>query len=345
MTHRTLSSDGAGLFALGALAVLMLVVLTSFAPAFGIVPQHAVTEQGVRLKGVGPDSPILYDNDWWFDVFDNNYLWAQASLGKADLRGNIVTLDMWDWQKGYHYKMQQCVDDANKALKLARDSGLRHIPDLTLGSDRVLERPASGRIEDTVPQETPGSRLIVAEARKASPARPLAIVVGGPLTTVANALLINPEIAPNIVVFGLTVSYYGYNGKDGWSTYIVAKKAPLVEWATRSFWDKDSVFTAEHFEVLPDNPFTQDMKRFIRTDLGRANQLGDGAPLVWLYHPKCWKDVKVREAVWRGPATDFVEVAEGQPGDVLEIPKAQTDLTECRKEFFRVLTDPELYRK
>lgn len=345
MMHRTLSSGGVGRCAFRALAVLMLVVLTSFAPAFGVVPEHAVTEHGVRLRGVGPDSPIVYDNDWWFDVFDKNYLWAQASLGKADLRGNIVTLDMWDWQKGYHYKMQQCVDDANKALKLARDSGLRNIPDLTLGSDRVLERPASGRIEDTVAQETPGSRLIVAEARKASPARPLVIVVGGPLTTVANALLTDPEIASSIVVFGLTVSYYGYNGKDGWSTYIVARKAPLVEWATGSFWDKDSVFTAKHFDALPDNPVTQDMKRFIRTDLGRANQLGDGAPLVWLYRPKCWKGVKVREAVWHGPATDFVEVSEGQPGDVLEIPKAQTDLTECRREFFRVLTDPDLFAK
>lgn len=327
------------------LAFFALIVLSVSTTALGIVPKHTVTEQGVRLKGVGPDNPILYDNDWWFDVFDNNYLWAQASLGKADLRGNIVTLDMWDWQKGYHYKMQQCVDDANKALRLARDSGLRNIPDLTLGSDHVLERPASGRIEDTMAHPTPGSQLIVAEARKASPARPLVIVVGGALTTVANALLTDPEIAPNIVVFGLTVSYYGYNGKDGWSTYIVAKKAPLVEWATRSFWDKDSVFTAEHFDVLPDNPFTQDMKRFIRTDLGRANQLGDGAPLVWLYHPKCWKGVKVHEAVWRGPATDFVEVAEGQTGDVLEIPKAQTDLAECRSEFFAVLTNPDLYAK
>ena len=317
----------------------------SLAPAFGIVPEYTLTEQGVVLKGVGADNPILYDNDWWFDVFDNNYLWAQASLGKADLRGNIVTLDMWDWQKGYLYKMQQCVDDATKALKLARDSGLRNIPDLTLGSDRVLERPASGRIEDTVPQPTPGSRLIVAEARKASPQKPLLIIAGGALTTVANALLADPDIAPNIVVFGLTVSYYGYNGKDGWSTYIVAKKALLVEWATRSFWDRDSVFTAAHFDVLPDNPFTADMKRFIRTPLGRANQLGDGAPLVWLYNPKCWRGVKLRKAVWRGPATDFVEVAEGEPADVLDIPKARTDLEECRKEFFRVLTHPDLFRK
>lgn len=34
---------------------------------------------------------------------------------------------------------------------------------------------------------------------------------GGPLTTVANALLTNPEIAPNLVVFNLTVAG-GYNG-------------------------------------------------------------------------------------------------------------------------------------
>ncbi|MBN1513366.1 MAG: hypothetical protein JXB13_15220 [Phycisphaerae bacterium] len=306
--------------------------------------RYCLDEQGLRLEGVGPDNPIIYDNDWWFDVFDNNYLWAQASLGRADVRGNIVTRDMWDWQKGYHYKMRQCVDDAKKALALARDSGLRTIPEPTLGSEQVLERPPSGRIEDTLVHPTAGSRLIVAEARKASPAKPLLIIVGGALTTVANALLTDPDSAPNIVVFGLTVSYYGYNGKDGWSTYIVARKARLVEWATRSFWDKDSVFRAEHFEGLQDNPFTRDMKRFIKTDLGRANQLGDGAPLVWLYNHRCWRGAKMRRAVWRGPATDFIEIAEGETGDVLDIPKAQTDLEQCRKEFFRVLSDPGLFR-
>ena len=74
-------------------------------------------------------------------VLDNNYLWAQGSLGHANLRGNIVTRDMWDWQRGYHYKMEVCMKDAEKALKLARDSGLKHIPDLTRGSDQVLLRP------------------------------------------------------------------------------------------------------------------------------------------------------------------------------------------------------------
>jgi hypothetical protein len=90
-------------------------------------------------------------------------------------------------------------------------------------------------------------------------------------------------------------------------------------------------------------PFTLDMKRFIKTDLGRANQLGDGAPLVWLYNPKCWQGTKIRKAVWRGPATDFVEAEEGEAGDVLDIPRSQTDLLESRKEFFRVLTQPGLF--
>lgn len=50
----------------------------------------------IHLKGVGPDNSIVYENDWYFDVFDNNYLRAQTSLGEARLRGNIVSRDMWD---------------------------------------------------------------------------------------------------------------------------------------------------------------------------------------------------------------------------------------------------------
>jgi hypothetical protein len=306
------------------------------------VPEYRIAEGAVQIKGVGPDNPIVYDNDWWFDVFDNNYLWAQTSLGQAKLRGNIVSRDMWDWQKGYQYTFAQSWDDADKAITLARDSGLKNIPDLTRGADRVLLRPETGRIEDTVPQATDGSRLIVAEAKKASPEKPLLVVVGGPQTTVANALLTNPEIAPNLVVFNLTVTG-GYNGKDGWSAYIVAKRTRSVDWGQGEFWDKDSVFTTQDFGVLPDNPFTMDMKRFIRTDLGRANQLGDGAPLVWLWHPPCWTGAEPWRAEWDGASLRYTAVPAGERGDVLVIPKASTNLKASRDEFFRVLMAPGLF--
>ena len=75
---------------------LMVAVLHFLSPSLGQAeaPEHSVVEGGVQLRGVGPQNPIIYDNDWWFDVFDNNYLWAQTSLGNTDLRGNIVSRDM-----------------------------------------------------------------------------------------------------------------------------------------------------------------------------------------------------------------------------------------------------------
>ncbi len=159
---------------MGAIRALSVIygVLVGMTPAQASLPNYSVENGVVKLANVSPDNPIIYDNDWWFDVFDNNYLWAQASLGHAKLRGNIVSRDMWDWQKGYLYKMEDCVKDAAKAIELARASGLKKIPDATPGSDRVLSRPESGRIEDTTPQPTDGSRLIVAEAQRASRARP-----------------------------------------------------------------------------------------------------------------------------------------------------------------------------
>jgi hypothetical protein len=57
-----------------------------------------------------------------------------------------------------------------------------------------------------------------------------------------------------LVVFNLTVAG-GYNGKDAWSPYIVAKKTRLVDWATGTFRDKNSVFTKKHFKALPKNAF------------------------------------------------------------------------------------------
>jgi hypothetical protein len=160
---------------------------------------------------------------------------------------------------------------------------------------------------------------------------------------VANALLTNPDISANLVVFNLTVSSHGYNGKDAWSPFIVARKTRLVEWATGTFWDKNSVFTVRHFEVLPKNAFCDDMRRLIKSDLGQANQLGDGAALVWLWRNECWRDVKLRRAVWRGDSVRFEEVKPGGEADVLDIPKQETDLKASRDEFFRVLTLPGLF--
>lgn len=315
--------------------------------AWAVVPPHELKDGVVHLTGVGPDNPVIYDNDWWFDVFDNNYLWARASLGRVDLRANIVSRDMWEWDAGYKYSMQRCIDDANKALSLARDSGLKNIPDIISGSDEVLRPPASGRIEETVPKSSPGALKIIEEARKATQEKPLILICGGPLTTAANALLMAPDIAGRMIVFDILVSHYGYNGKDGWAAYVVAKKARYVDWGGRGrgFWDRNAVFVAKDFETLPKNPFCDDMRRLIKSDLGQANQLGDGAPLVWLFNPQCWTGAEIHGAAFRGKAVEFTLAKPGEAGDVLVIPKAATDMRQCHDEFFRVLRDPALFKK
>lgn len=317
--------------------ILMLLHASPFIQAK--VPKYTVNENGVHIQGIDDSNPILYDNDWWMDIFDAYYLWAQTSLGKARLRGNIVTRDMWDHPK-YQYSMQDCIQNGEKALELARKSGFDNIPNLTLGADQALQRPESGKIEDTKATASPGTELIIREARLASPEKPLVIFVGGPLTTVANALLLEPEIGENMVVFTLTVSEYGYNGKDGWSVYVTAKRTYLVDWGMGKFWDRNSVLRPEHFKDIPKSPIGDEMRRFIQTDLGQANQMGDGSATVWFYNNRCWRGVEERGVEYKGPAT---VLPKREPSEVLGIPKEKSDLEEMRKEFFRVMNDPRVY--
>ena len=48
--------------------LLCIAVLATTPPALAVVPDHTIENGAVHFKGVGPDNPILYDNDWWFDV-------------------------------------------------------------------------------------------------------------------------------------------------------------------------------------------------------------------------------------------------------------------------------------
>lgn len=123
---------------------------------------------------------------------------------------------------------------------------------------------------------------------------------------------------------------------------MVAKQAPLVEWAPGSFWDKNSVLRPEHFEALPDTPINHEMKRFIQTDLGAANQMGDGAAIVWQSRPSCWQAAIPMEARYEGNAVRYS--SDGESPELLTIPKAASDLEAMRSEFFRVITDERLYK-
>lgn len=203
--------------------------------ALALPPDHRMVDGQLVVAGVSTDCPMIYDNDWWQDVPDAAYLWTKASLGECDLRGNIITRRTFGWEQGYAHKLQEQVDDCQKLLSLARESGLRHVPEPVLGAVEALRRPESGKIEDTKFERSRGSELIVAEARKATREKPLLVFIGGSCTTMAAAYLADPSVVDRTLVFQIDGG--GYNGSDGWAWRIVMERCRFANWARGYFWD------------------------------------------------------------------------------------------------------------
>lgn len=327
------------------LVSLIVVVFPRITLARGV--KYAVADKGLTIEGVSAACPMIYDNDWWFDTPDKNYLWAKASLGEADLRGNIVSRDMWDWRNGYLYKLEQGMEDARKSIAIARRSGLRNIPDPVAGSDRAFERPKSGKIEDTKVFRSPGSDLIVAEARKATPQKPLLVFVGGPLNTVANAYLTDASIAEKMIVF--MTDLRGYNGKDPWANTIVATRCKLINYGAHIWWPQrpePPAMPLERFKELPKNEMTADIERIARWFWERSTKkdrpdrddgFADGAPIFLVFNPKTWTAVQRQQV----NGVFNVRDVSSESYDLLDA--RRLDYRQMSEDFFTLLRNPAVY--
>jgi hypothetical protein len=58
--------------------------------------------------------------------------------------------------------------------------------------------------------DSPGARLIISEAKKCSPDKPLYVVCGAALTNIASALLIDPSISKNVIVVWIGGQEYSF---------------------------------------------------------------------------------------------------------------------------------------
>ena len=188
-------------------------------------------------------------------------------------------------------------------MAIVRESGFRNVPGLTVGADRVLAPPESGRVEDLEPVPSAGADLIVREARAASPEKPLVVVVGGPLTTVASALLIDPEIGERLVV--LMTDIDGYNGTDPWANAVAATRAKLANFGASPLWwpqrPEPPVLPLDRCEALPDGPMAAEVRRVARMFWERSTRadrpdrddgFADGAGLFLLTRPESWLEVR-----------------------------------------------------
>lgn len=304
--------------------IVVLMVLIGQRDVLAEAPRYRVADGGVVIENVSAECPIIYDNDWWKDVPDAAYLWAKASLGTARLRGNIVSRDMWNWREGYTYQLEQGMADAKSLLQAATESGLKNIPLPIAGADEALQRPENGKIEETRFKPSAGSQLIVQEAQQATTERPLLVFAGGPCTTVAAAYLTDPSIADRMIVFQIDGG--AYNGQDGWSWEIVQQRCKFVNWAKGYFWGDWSPWTPDRFRTLPKSPLSDALRHYASSDLGRANQWGDGAWIFALYQPHS------------------IQGCEDLDGTAITVPRQKTNVTAMAEEFFETMADPAVYR-
>lgn len=196
---------------------------------------------------------VFYDNDDYRDTYTDEYLLSLASAGTIQLKGLVTTYSADSAEYNLFVKGRQQI------INKARKSGFMNLPDAIAGPNVTLKRPASNRVEDTKPLNSKAGRAIVKAALAATPAKPLVIVAGGQLTSIADAYLQDPAISDHVIVSGI----FGardktYNaGLDPWAWTIVLLKFRCL---SISDSNSDSLYNRVFKTACPRTP----KKRFAR---------------------------------------------------------------------------------
>lgn len=205
----------------------------SVLPVFAVIVLLVVQATAVPLP-FDRSCPVFYDNDEELDQQADCVVMAMASAGKIHLAGMCTTWpDDIGWVPAGYF--ESAYSNLVHAISVARESGFTGIPDATRGASRLLRKPASGKINDTKAPGSAAAREMVRLSRKASYRKPLVVVVGGPIGTVADAFLLDHSITNKLVVCwfgGCNPSkdnmgeYQGW--VDPWAAFIVASKFRLI---------------------------------------------------------------------------------------------------------------------
>ena len=174
-------------------------------------------------------NPVIYDNDVYDDVFDDELCFIMASLGEMNLVGLIVTpvlTDFWGFSKP-NWK-GTAYDSRNRA----EASGIRMeaLPPITIGTEASSEK--EGQQKDSA-----GARLyveVINEHFERDPTHPVIVNIGGQSATLASAFCLDPLIADRCIVYYTDIRVY--NGHYQWASRLVAKNFRVVSWGDDNWW-------------------------------------------------------------------------------------------------------------
>lgn len=287
---------------------------------------------GLVVQGVGADNPIIYDNNEFARSLDDEYLWAKASLG-ANLVGIIASRNLSN-DTGNHSTLAGNLAAAIASVATARNSGIKGLPDPVAGTNSILTPAPGGGALDFIAEDNAGSRLIIAEALKASPEKPLVVIAEGQPTTVANALLLDSSIADRIVVLGYEFGRANLSPE----AFLIAKRCRYLNCDLR--W-KDE-FPEAAPATLPRNPMGDSLRaHWLQVRPGPAARWGSVSALVWLFNQATWRGAQPMST----PASDKFQAATLSDMDFLHIGDVNVDKAAQAAELIRTLADPKAYGK
>lgn len=174
----------------------------------------------------GKSNPVLVSDEDADRSFSTEYALALAHSGELDLRGLQISHGAVDARGVENGDTAALCRFVAREIAQLRKTGLRFAPEPVPGADRALQRPASGRCEETVPERNKAVDQLLIEARKASPDLPLVVVASGCLTDLASAWLLDRGISTRVIVATRTAPA-AWN-MDPWAATVVLENFRCV---------------------------------------------------------------------------------------------------------------------
>lgn len=186
---------------------------------------HGVTvKDGKQVK-----NPVIYDNDVYDDVYDDEWMYAMASVKKVNIAALIITPVLTDFWGFYH---RDWLPTADESRNLALQSGIPEecLPPIIIGTEAESEKLGENKLSE-------GAKAyveIINKQYEKHPELPVIINIGGQGATLASAFNIDPSIADKCIVYYTDIRVY--NGHYKWASEIIAKNFRVVSWGDDNWW-------------------------------------------------------------------------------------------------------------
>ncbi len=294
----------------GILVVCSILVLMSASASLATYPDWSTDGNTVHVAGVAHEDPqnrVVWDNDYFDDVIDFWLLWGKAAVCEANLVANIVTVEA----NSSNGNVDTYFPQATHAWNTAQNSGwdMSRIPYPIKGSHRTMNSPT-----DFV--DSAGARKIVEQANLCSPEEPLFIHVGGQISTVAAAYLLDNSIADKVLVF--QADPYAHNGKDYHARQVVQQHLPFLTMTYDHWWPAPAatgdpcIITQAMVDSLKNDPVGQWIRTWKASWAGQDyGDLGDGGGICWMFGQHTWNNMTNNDG-----QTKMIDFDPYQQGDV-----------------------------